>query len=240
MSGIADHHPWMAPTVLTLSVAQPEGVLHITPNPCKVFVLGVAMERLLVRGGTVLSMEPGESPQQADVLVEGETIAAIAPSLDADAQVVDATGCIVTPGRVDTHRHVWQAGLRGVTGDSVLKDYFRSVRFQASSRYRPEDIYVGNLAGMLEAIDAGVTAVLDFSHAISTPEHADAAIDGTLASGIRSQFALGFNDVMGQDESLASAEGRLALTARLRKERLSSDDALVTLGVALSDLPEVG
>jgi 5-methylthioadenosine/S-adenosylhomocysteine deaminase len=198
------------------------------------------MERLLVRGGTVLTMEPGESPQQADVLVEGGTITAIGPALDADARLVDATGCLVIPGLVDTHRHVWQAGLRGLTGDSVLKDYFRSVRFQASSRYRPEDLYVGNLAGMLEALDAGVTTVLDFSHAIGTPEHADAAIDGTVASGIRSQFALGFNDVIGQHESLATAEGRLSLATRLRKDRLHSDDALVTLGAALSDLPEVG
>ena len=198
------------------------------------------MGRLLIRAGTVLSMEPGEGPRTADVLIEDDIIAAIEPTLEVDAEVVDASGCIVIPGLVDTHRHVWQAGLRGLTGDSVLKDYFRSVRFQASSRYRPEDIYVGNLAGMLEAIDAGVTSVLDFSHAISTPQHADAAIDGTIAAGIRSQFALGFNDVMGQDQSLATAEGRLALTARLRKERLSSDDALVTLGVALSDLPEVG
>lgn len=198
------------------------------------------MERVLIKGGTVLTMEPHERARQTDILISGETIEAIADDLQADARVIDATGCIVLPGLVDTHRHVWQAGLRGVTADSVLKDYFRSIRFQASSIYRPEDIHTGNLAGMLEALDAGVTTVLDFSHAISTPDHADAALDGTVASGIRSQFALGFNNVIGQDESLASAEGRLALASRLRNDRLTSDDALITLGVALSDLPEVG
>lgn len=198
------------------------------------------MDRLLVKGGTVLTMEPGEPPRRADVLLDGQVIAAVGPDLSADARVVDAHGCIVIPGLVDTHRHVWQAGLRGLSADSVLKDYFRSVRFQASTVYRPEDLYIGNLAGMLEAIDAGVTTVLDFSHAIGTPDHADAAIDGTLAAGIRSQFAVGFNDVIGQHPSLRSAEGRLGLAARLRRERLTSDDSLVTLGVALSDLPEVG
>jgi cytosine/adenosine deaminase-related metal-dependent hydrolase len=185
-------------------------------------------------------MEPGDRPQIADVLVEGDRIVAVGDRIDAEAEIIEAAGCIVLPGLVDTHRHVWQAGLRGLTADSVLKDYFRSVRFQASAIYRPEDIRVGNLAGMLEALDAGVTTVLDFSHAISTADHADAAIDGSVESGIRTQFALGFSDVPGQDESLASAEGRLALTERLRNGRLSSDDALVTLGVALSDLPEVG
>ncbi|MEW9553323.1 amidohydrolase family protein [Nonomuraea sp. NPDC050783] len=198
------------------------------------------MNRVLVKGGTVLTMEPGDRPRPADVLIEDDVIAAVEPGIQADADVIDATGTIVLPGLVDTHRHVWQAGLRGLTGDSVLKDYFRSVRFQASAVYRPEDIRVGNLAGMLEAIDAGVTTVLDFCHAVSTAEHADAAIEGSLESGIRTQFALGFSDVPGQDESLASAEGRLALATRLREGRLASDDALVTLGIALSDLPEVG
>lgn len=198
------------------------------------------MSRTLIAGGTVVSMEPGQPPQRADVLIEDDKIAAIEPSITADAAVIDAAGCIVAPGLVDTHRHVWQAGLRGLTSDMVLKDYFRSVRFQASPVYRPEDIEVGNLAGMLEAIDAGVTTVLDFSHSISSPDHAEAAIDGTAASGGRSRFALGFNDVVGQHPSLDTAEGCLRLAESLRKGRLAADDALVTLGIALSDLPEVG
>ncbi|MEU0463830.1 amidohydrolase family protein [Amycolatopsis sp. NPDC006131] len=198
------------------------------------------MGRVLVSGGTVLTMEPGDRPRVADVLIEDDKIVAVDERIEADAEVIDASGQIVTPGLVDTHRHVWQAGLRGLTGDSVLKDYFRSVRFQASPHYRPEDIRIGNLAGMLEAVDAGVTTVLDFSHAIVTPDHADAAIDGTIESGARSQFALGFSDVPGRDPSLATPEGLLALAAKLRNGRLSSDDALVTMGIALSDLPEVG
>ncbi|WP_327116249.1 amidohydrolase family protein [Nocardia sp. NBC_01730] len=198
------------------------------------------MSRVVVKGGTVVTMEPGQSPQRADVLIEDDKIVAIEPSITADAALIDATNCVVAPGLVDTHRHVWQAGLRGVTADMVLKDYFRSVRFQASPVYRPEDIEVGNLAGMLEAIDAGVTSVLDFSHSISSPDHAEAAIDGTIGSGGRSQFALGFNDVVGQHKSLDTAQGRLQLAESLRKGRLAADDALVTLGIALSDLPEVG
>lgn len=199
------------------------------------------MSRVLIKGGTVLTMEPGDKPRVADVLIDDDKITAIGSNLAADnASMVDASNCIVAPGLVDTHRHVWQAGLRGLTADSVLKDYFRSVRFQASTVYRPQDIEVGNLAGMLEAIDAGVTTVLDFSHSISTPEHADAAIDGTVESGGRSQFALGFNDVIGQHQSLNTAQGCLDLAASLRRGRLSTDDGLVTLGIALSDLPEVG
>jgi len=199
------------------------------------------MARTVIRGGTVLTMEPGDAPQVADVLIEDDEIVAVEPDLGTvDANAIDATGSLVLPGLVDTHRHVWQSGMRGVTGDSVLKDYFRSIRFQASPAYRPEDIAVGNLAGMLEAIDAGVTTVLDFCHAVVTPDHAHAAIDGTTESGIRSQFALGYSDMPGRHPDLLTVEGLLGLTRQLRENRLHADDALVTLGVALSDLPEVG
>jgi 5-methylthioadenosine/S-adenosylhomocysteine deaminase len=63
-------------------------------------------DRLLLRGGTVLTVDPdlGDLPK-GDVLIEGDTIAQVAPQIDADAEVIDASGRIVIPGFVDTHRH---------------------------------------------------------------------------------------------------------------------------------------
>ena len=63
-------------------------------------------ERILIRGGHVLTMDPElKDLPRGDVLLEGDRIAAIRPHLDAGgAQVVDAHGCIVMPGFVDTHR----------------------------------------------------------------------------------------------------------------------------------------
>ena len=54
-----------------------------------------------------------------------------------------------------------------------------------SQLYRPEDTYTGNLIGTLEALDSGITTLLDWSHNLNTPEHADAAIDGAAASRAR-------------------------------------------------------
>ena len=46
-----------------------------------------------------------------------------------------------------------------------------------SKLYRPEDTYAGNLLGTLEALDSGITTLLDWSHNLDTPAHSDAAVD---------------------------------------------------------------
>jgi cytosine/adenosine deaminase-related metal-dependent hydrolase len=176
----------------------------------------------------------------ADVLIEDGKILHIGSEISAEAEVIDATDCIVLPGFVDTHRHVWQTALRGVTHDWSLKDYIRSIRLQSAVHYRPQDMYVGNYLGMLEAIDAGVTTVLDFSHCVNSPDHADEALRGTRDSGARSMFALGLNDVPLAEPYFETLESRIEHARRFRRERLSSDDALVTMGISLSDVLVAG
>ncbi len=61
---------------------------------------------VLIRGGTVVD-GLGAAPRAADVLIEGQRIKAVEPGLDAaDAEVVDASGCTVMPGLIDTHCHI--------------------------------------------------------------------------------------------------------------------------------------
>ena len=83
------------------------------------------------------------------------------------------------PGFVDTHRHTWQSPFRGVCADWTLEDYFRGIRTTISPNCSAADVYAGNHLGALEALDAGVTTILDFSHCNNTPEHADARASGT-------------------------------------------------------------
>jgi len=200
----------------------------------------MSQRRTLFTGGTVVSVVPGDAPRRADVLVDDGVIVEIAPHITADADRVDATDCIVMPGFVDTHRHVWQTQLRGVTHEWSLKDYIRSVRFQSATHYQPDDMYVGNYLGMLEAINAGVTSVLDFCHCINTPEHAEEALRGTRDSGIRSVFALGLNEVPVDNPVFNTLEHRIEHARRLRGEQLPSDAGLVTMGISLSDVLVAG
>jgi 5-methylthioadenosine/S-adenosylhomocysteine deaminase len=190
--------------------------------------------RLLLRGGHVLTMDPdlGDLPK-GDVLIEGDAIATVAPQVDADAEVVDASGKIVIPGFVDTHRHTWEAAIRGCAPNATLDDYFVEVLDTFAPVYRPEDVYASNLAGALECLNAGITTLVDWSHINNTPEHPDAAIRGLQEAGIRAQYAYG-----SANTSLADYwfESKIAIPAddvrRIRETYFSSDGGLLTMALA--------
>jgi 5-methylthioadenosine/S-adenosylhomocysteine deaminase len=149
---------------------------------------------MLLRGGVVIDTAPEVVVRrEADVLIEDGRIAAVGTGLiadveAADVEVIDASERIVLPGFVDTHRHLWQTGLRGIAVDADLGVYFERVLTGYGSRFRLEDVAAGNLAGALECLDAGITTVQDFSHVGTSDAHADAALDALQDSGIRAIF----------------------------------------------------
>jgi cytosine/adenosine deaminase-related metal-dependent hydrolase len=193
-------------------------------------------ERLLLQGGYVLSMDDNVGETVADVLIENGLIAAIAPSLEVeDAEALDVSGHVVMPGFVDTHRHTWQTPFRGVCADWTLDEYFRGIRMTVSPNCSPSDVYAGNYVGALEALDAGVTTVLDFSHCNNSPEHADAALAGLRDAGIRAMFAYGYFAAPVAEPVFAEHEQRLADARRIRERELPGNDGLVTMGIALTE-----
>lgn len=154
-------------------------------------------DKTLLKNGIVLTLDKKVGNfHQADVLIEGTNIAAVAPNLSAEgAQVIDASNMIVMPGFVDTHRHVWEGILRNIATDIPLEGEtgYRSVILNTLAPvYRPEDAYVGNLVGLYGAIDAGITTILDWSHIQATREHGDAVITALQESGLRAVFAYGY------------------------------------------------
>jgi cytosine/adenosine deaminase-related metal-dependent hydrolase len=193
-------------------------------------------ERLLLHGGYVLSMDESIGELTADVLVDDGVIAAIGSDLDAgDADRLDVTGSVVMPGFVDTHRHTWQTPFRGVCADWTLEEYFRGIRMTVSPNCSADDVYAGNYVGALEALDAGVTTLLDFSHCNNTPEHGDAALQGLRDAGIRAMFAYGYYPTAVPEPAFAEHTQRLENARRIREQSLPSDDGLVTMGIALTE-----
>ena len=195
---------------------------------------------ILIKGGCVLSLDRAVGDfEAADVLVQGKTIAAVRPNIEApNAEVIDASNAIVMPGFVDTHRHMWQGFLRNVLPDGSLDDYRTVVQRTFGAKMVPDDVYAANFLSALGAIDTGVTCVLDWSHIQNTPEHTDACIKGLADSGVRAVFAYG----AGQNETgrvweIATSKypGDIA---RLRKQYFSSDDQLLTLYLAAGGTPE--
>src|SRR5258708_5486716 len=139
---------------------------------------------VVLRNATVLTMDDAHTVLTGtDVLVRGETIAAIGPGLtvpDGTAQI-DAAGGIVMPGMIDTHRHMWQTAMRGYGADWTLTQYFVYYYLTWGKKFRPQDYYAGNLLAALESIDSGVTTTVDWSHGLQTTAYADTAVDSLEA-----------------------------------------------------------
>jgi 5-methylthioadenosine/S-adenosylhomocysteine deaminase len=188
--------------------------------------------RLLIRNGYIISMDPeiGDIPG-GDVLLEDGRIAEVGRGLEvSEAEQVDATGMIVIPGFVDTHRHTWQTPVRGILPCCTLDSYFAVMLGSVGGHYRPEDVYVGNYAGSLEALNGGVTTLLDWSHINNTPDHSDEAIRGLKAAGIRAVYAHGV-PTGGEWWAFSDLE-HPADIRRVAETYFSSDGRLLTLALA--------
>ena len=178
---------------------------------------------VVLRGGTVLTVDsdhrvlPGH-----DVLVTGETIAAIGPELTVPEGTVeiDATDGLVMPGMIDTHRHMWQTAMRGYGADWTLTQYFVWYYLEWGKVFRPEDVHAGNLLAAIEAIDAGVTATVDWSHGLQTPDHADAAVDALQA--VPGRFVLAYGNIQDAPANWTASPGFRDFVAR----RFPGDDML--------------
>jgi cytosine/adenosine deaminase-related metal-dependent hydrolase len=195
---------------------------------------GASNRRYLIKGGAVLSMDPGVGDfATGDVLIEGKKIIAVGPNLHApDAAVIDATGMIVMPGFVDTHHHQYQTALRSFLADGLLandglphgqKNYLDYIHTLITPVYRPQDAYIAELVASLSQLDAGVTTVVDTSQVGHSPAHTDAAIQGLQESGRRTVFVY----------SPGAGPGNIFPNdlQRVRSTYFSSTDQLLTLAM---------
>jgi 5-methylthioadenosine/S-adenosylhomocysteine deaminase len=151
---------------------------------------------LVFRNATVLTMDDSHRlVRGADVLITGERIAAVGEGLEVPEGTaeIDATGGIVMPGMIDTHRHMWQTAMRGYGADWTLTQYFVWNYLQWGKSFRPQDIYAGDLLSAIEAVDAGVTTSVDWSHNLHTTDHAEAAVDALRS--VPGRFVLAYGNI---------------------------------------------
>ena len=153
---------------------------------------------VVFRNATVLTIDSSLGMiEHGDVLVTDNRIAAVGRQLtvpDGTAEI-DASEGILMPGMVDTHRHMWQTALRGYGADWTLTNYFQFYYLNWGKIFRAEDIYAGNLLSAIEAVDAGVTTTVDWSHGLQTVEYADAAVDALEA--VPARFVLAYGNLLG-------------------------------------------
>jgi len=141
--------------------------------------------KILLAGGCVLTLG-ARTPnhKQADVLIDGEVIAEVGTHLRArDAEQIDATGTIVMPGFVDTHRHAWTSLLR----NAGVRDAPPDPADGGPNGYTADDVYASTLIGLLGAAEAGITTVVDWSSA-GPDDLAEAALQAHADAGVRTVF----------------------------------------------------
>jgi cytosine/adenosine deaminase-related metal-dependent hydrolase len=178
---------------------------------------------VVLRNGTVLPMDDTRQIlPRADVLVVDDRIAAVGTNLTVPEGTaeIDATDGIVMPGMIDTHRHMWQTAMRGYGADWTLTQYFVWYYLESGKHFRPEDVSAGNVLAAIEAIDAGVTTTVDWSHGLQTVDHADAAVDALRS--VPGRFVLAYGNIQ---QAPAEWTGTPEFRAFVNR-RITGDDML--------------
>jgi cytosine/adenosine deaminase-related metal-dependent hydrolase len=198
-----------------------------------------APHKLLITNARIVPMTDGSEEISANILVSGDEIAGIGTDVwDADAEVIDARQGILLPGFVDTHRHTWQSQLRSTAGDWTLFDYVVRMRMTYSRFYEPEDVYLGNMLGAAEALNSGITTLVDHCHIINSPDHTDEAIRGLADSGIRGLFCYGiYANPISHAPFAVEADGawRIEDFRRIAARGFGSSGGRIILGMAPSE-----
>lgn len=126
---------------------------------------------------------------------------------------------------------MWQIAYRTIYSNTSLTEYFQQAsEFSlAGEIFTPEDIYLGQYVAALEAINAGTTAVLDHAHHSFSDAGADAAVDATIESGIRSFYAFAIHEL----SNGYSLEEQIAMLKSMTTDaRFSEPDSRIRLGLA--------
>jgi 5-methylthioadenosine/S-adenosylhomocysteine deaminase len=177
----------------------------------------VSTVNLLIRGGYVLTMDSAGDLPGADVYIRDGVIQQIGRNLDVpEAEVINASGKIVAPGLVDTHWHMWNTLLRGMSDgrpgwgppgppEGYVPDrggYFATC-VGIGRHFLPGDTYAGTRLAAAEAIDAGITTVHDWAHNIRGLDWAEAGLRALGESGLRARFSYGYATGHANDQLMA-------------------------------------
>lgn len=169
--------------------------------------------RTLIRGGCVLTLGP-KTPNfpEADILIEEGRVAEVGPRLRArDAEIVDAAGAVVMPGFVDAHRHCWMSLSRNLgypqTGEP---------NGLPGEHHRPDDVYAAILIGLLGAVAAGITTVVDWCDVLFDDDYVEAVLQAHADAGLRTILVAAGPRSTGADEAEVAARRLLAHPAATR------------------------
>ena len=150
---------------------------------------------IVIEGGILITMVEGEDPiSPARVCVKKNRIVDVqvideALSFSANVEIIDASGCIIMPGLINSHCHTPMTLFRGAADDLPLKEWLYDKIFPMESEHlRPETVYWGSLLGCLEMIASGTTSLMDGYF------FEDDTVQAVHRAGLRAHLAQGVID----------------------------------------------
>ncbi|MEU8222635.1 8-oxoguanine deaminase [Kribbella sp. NPDC048915] len=164
------------------------------------------MSRIVIEGAHVATLDPARREFVGHVVVEGNRLASVgpgsAPSYD-DARVVDGRGCLVTPGFVNTHQHLYQWVTRGLAVDATLFEWLTTL-YPVWARITEETVYVAARAALAQLARTGCTTVADHHYVFPRDGGDVLAAEITAAAdvGVRFHPARGSMDLGQKDGGL--------------------------------------
>src|SRR5260221_10133889 len=127
-------------------------------------------ETILIKGGTIVTMDEKNSIVRGDVLIRDGRIAEIG-RINSDASTtIDAAGCAVLPGFVQTHVHLCQTLFRGSADDLALIDWLKQRVWPMEAAHTAESIRASARLGIAELVRGGMTCALTMETVKHTEE----------------------------------------------------------------------
>ena len=138
-----------------------------------------------IAGGTVLSMRPGDTPAVRDIFIDNDRIADTG-----GGEIIDASGCYVMPGLVQTHIHLVQTIFRGLAEQLSLLEWLRDRIWPLEAAHDEASLRATARLGLLDLLMTGTTTILD----MGTTHGGDVIAEELVASGIRARFGQAMMD----------------------------------------------
>jgi len=139
-------------------------------------------ESILIKGGTVVTMDDNDSIVSGDLFISGGRIQDIGSAKSLEASVViDARGCVVLPGFVQTHIHLCQTLFRGAADDLSLIDWLKKRIWPMEAAHSAQSLKASARLGIAELIKGGTTCALT----METVNHTEAVFQVVEDTGYR-------------------------------------------------------
>jgi 5-methylthioadenosine/S-adenosylhomocysteine deaminase len=153
---------------------------------------GFEMSRIILTNALVVPMTEKRKSFRGYVRIEEGVIAEVNEGLpvhiNKDEEIIDAAGCVLMPGLINAHTHLYQVLLRAVWEDLPLLPWLKRI-YGAAQALRPEHFYAGTMLGCIEAIQSGVTTICEHNFLNPHPDCAFETVRAIRDSGLRAVFA---------------------------------------------------